>query len=76
MFKRILIFLKSLVIWNLLIWTYSGLCFLVLKFTIDPQFFTVLSCVYCAGFIFDMFKFLGLMYPAHPKVLNYVNDNN
>jgi len=62
MIRRLLIFFKSLVIWNVLIWIYSCLCYLALKLTIEPKFFTVVSFVYCAAFIFDLFKFLGLLY--------------
>jgi hypothetical protein len=76
MLKRVLIFLKSLIIWNLLIWIYSGMCWLVLNITVKSEFSTVVSFVYCAAIIFDLFKFLGLFYPVHPKVLDYVNDKH
>lgn len=74
--KTLFKFLKSLLIWNVLIWIYSILCFLVLNISVKPEFSTVVSFVYCAAFIFDLFKFLGLLYPASPKVLDYVNDND
>lgn len=69
-------FIKALAVWNLLIWVYAGLCFLALSFSVKPEFSTVVSYVYCAAFIFDLFKFLGLLYPVHPKVLDYVNNND
>lgn len=74
--KTLFKFLKSLLIWNVLIWIYSILCFLVLNISVKTEFPTVVSFVYCAAFIFDLFKFLGLLYPASPKVLDYVNDND
>lgn len=76
MFKTLMLFLKSLAVWNFLIWVYSGMCWIILQTTIAPGFFTVVSLVYCAAIIFDLIKFLGLLYPVHPKILDHVNHND
>lgn len=76
MFKRMLIFLKSLIIWNLLIWVYSGMCWLALNITVKAEFSTVVSFVYCAAIIFDLLKSLAVFYSMSPKALDHVKNND